>query len=347
MKHLTDSEQPPGDRIDISVAAADALRDLPYLVPANLVAPLATSRGWRRWASTGLAVLGSLAVAGGLFVGGWWAHVALREGASTSSTSEELAAVLFPDEGVTLEVRWGDLPRRLVEEGVIDVEKFKAAAERAGAPLTLAQLALLTEGSGERVHIDAQNAYFVLDVLWALGLSNSNRLLTEGPLAQYGRDRAGGLAGTGGWTIGVNPGSQYLAALELLPLTPEQQTVVDEVAYESYRPCCENMTAFPDCNHGMAALALTELMASQGAKADEIFAALKQISPLWFPNQYHHLALYFEMQDQEWEEVDARLVMGQTYSSAGGWRQVNAWLRQQGAIPGAGGEQGGASGCAP
>jgi hypothetical protein len=98
----------------------------------------------------------------------------------------------------------------------------------------------------------------------------------------------------------------------------------------------------------MAALALTELMASQGATADEIFAALKSVSPFWFPTQYHHLAMYFEQNGQgEWKDIDARLVMGQQYSSAGGWKQVNAWLEQSGAL-GSGGPGGGkASGCAP
>ena len=108
------------------------------------------------------------------------------------------------------------------------------------------------------------------------------------------------------------------------------------------------MTAFPDCNHGMAALALTELMASQGATADEIFGALKRISPFWFPTQYHHLAMYFEQNGQgEWKDIDARLVMGQQYSSAGGWKQVNAWLEQSGTLGSAGPGGGKASGCAP
>ncbi|TET97877.1 MAG: hypothetical protein E3J29_04095 [Dehalococcoidia bacterium] len=285
------------------------------------------------------------------FLGGWFANSVLDNdspsGSSSASSPDALAAALFPEGGVTLDARWGDVPRRLVEEGVIDLEKFKAAAQRAGSPLTPDQLELLSEGSDEPVTFDADNAYFVLDVLWALGLANKTTLLTEGPIAQQGWDQAGHYASTGGWTIGVEPGPEYIAALDLIRLTPEQQAVVDDVAYNSYRPCCGNMTAFPDCNHGMAALGLAELMASQGASADEIFQALKEVSPFWFPNQYHQLALFFQGQDQEWEDVDARVVMGRDYSSAGGFKQVSAWLEQQGAL-GAGGPAGGkASGCAP
>ena len=289
------------------------------------------------------------------FLGGWFSYSVfesdspsvLESDSPSESSPDALAAALFPEEGVNLDVSWGDVPRQLVEEGVIDLDKFSAAAQSAGSPLTPDQLNILTEGSDEPVIFDADNAYFMLDVLWALGLANKTTVLTEGPIAQQGWDQAGGYAGTGGWTIGVKPGPEYIAALDLIRLTPEQQAVVDDVAYNSYRPCCGNMTAFPDCNHGMAALGLAELMASQGASADDIFQVLKDVSPFWFPNQYHQLALYFEGQDQEWEDVDARVVMGKEYSSSGGFKQVSALLEQQGAL-GAGGPAGGkASGCAP
>ncbi len=293
------------------------------------------------------------------FLGGWFGQSVLEDdspsvlesnspsGSASASSPDELAATLFPDEGINLGVGWGDIPRRLVEEGVLDLEKFSAAAQSAGAPLTDDQLKVLSERSDEPIIFNADNAYFLLDVLWALGLANKNTVLTEGPIAQNGWDQAGGYASTGGWTIGVKPGPEYLAALELINLSPEQQAVVDDVAYNAYRPCCGNMTAFPDCNHGMAALGMAELMASQGASADEIFQALKDISPFWFPSQYYQLALYFGGQDEEWEDVDARVVMGEEYSSSGGFKQVSALLQQQGAL-GAGGPAGGkASGCAP
>ena len=322
--------------------------------------PAARRRRLRRLVLAPLraAVYAAVAAAFG-FLGGWFGNSVLEDdsptvlendspsGSASASSSDTLATALFPEEGVNLDVRWGDIPRRLVDEGVIDLEKFSAAAQNAGSPLTEDQLKLLSESSDEAITFDADNAYFMLDVLWALGLANKTTVLTEGPVAQNGWDQAGGYASTGGWTIGVKPGPEYLAALELIRLTPEQQGVVDDVASNAYRPCCGNMTAFPDCNHGMAALGLAELMASQGASADEIFQALKEISPFWFPNQYHHLALYFEGQDQGWEDVDARVVMGREYSSSGGFEQVSALLQQQGAL-GTGGQAGGkASGCAP
>jgi hypothetical protein len=319
-------------------------------------APATRRARFRRLILTSLRVAAYAAVAAVFgFAGGWFANSVLdsdspsgsSSGSSSESSADTLAAALFPEHGVNLDVRWGDIPRRLVEEGVIDLEKLSAAAQNAGSPLTADQLKLLTEGSDEPVTFDASNAYFILDVLWALGLANNNALLTEGPMAQQGWDQAGGYASTGGWTIGVKPGPEYLAELELISLTPEQQAVVEDVAYNAYRPCCGNMTAFPDCNHGMAALGLAELMASQGASADDIFQALKAVSPFWFPNQYQQLAVYFQSQNQGWEDVDARVVMGREYSSANGWKQVSAWLQQQGALGTGGAAGGNASGCAP
>jgi len=196
---------------------------------------------------------------------------------------DEVLREIMPEDGVTLDARWGELPKRLVEEGVLDLEKFKAAAQAAGMPLTPEQISVLTEGSDESIRVDASNAYFLLNVLWALGLANQNAILTDGPLAEGGK--TGSYASTGGWTFGVRAGPRYVASLELLRLSPEQQGIVEDVTHNSYRPCCGNVTGFPDCNHGMAALALAELMASQGATADDIFLALKQISPYWFPSQ--------------------------------------------------------------
>jgi hypothetical protein len=47
--------------------------------------------------------------------------------------------------------------------------------------------------------------------------------------------------------------------VDLIKLTPEQQKKVGEIAQNVYRPS-GNSTWFPDCNHGMAALAAIELM---------------------------------------------------------------------------------------
>jgi len=322
-------------------AMASEVTARPWPEPEGVPAQRQPARRLRRVGK----VTAYLVAGGALFFGGWSARAAVDpDVAASPQQGGQVSETIAPGEGVTLDARWGGLPKRLVEEGVLDLDKFKAAAQAAGMPLAPEQISVLTEGSDEPIRVDANNAYFLLDVLWALGLANRNAVLTEGSLTEGGR--VASYASTGGWTLGAKAGPSYVASLELIQLTPEQQKIVEDVARHSYRPCCGNMTGFPDCNHGMAALALAELMASQGATADDIFLALKQISPYWFPSQYHHLALFFQQDDRDWDEVSPRDLMGQAYSSARGFQQVSAQLQQSGAT-GAGGGAGKASGCAP
>jgi hypothetical protein len=348
MQTKSDYDNPWGGAEDMRALAAEAHGSLDFAdIQEPDYEPASPEPGHpRRLLRTSLWISAYAAAAIALFLGGWFAHAASQSGSPSSSSPDELAQALFPESGVTLDVSWGDIPQRLVQEGVIDLDKFTSAAQRAGSPLTPDQLMILREGSDGPLTVDASNAYFVLDVLWALGLANENAILTEGPIAERGWDQAGNYASTGGWTIGKDPGPNYLATLDLVRLTPEQQAVLNDVAFNSYRPCCGNVTAFPDCNHGMAALALAELMASQGAGANEIFQALKDVSPFWFPNQYYQLALFFEHQGQEWDKVDSRVLMSRDYSSGGGWQQVSAYLQQEGILDTGRPGEGKASGCA-
>lgn len=337
----------PGEDLDLHLQGAEDLRSMAAEVPVPLgprpEQPRVRGRLWRRFRRVGKAAA-YLVAAGVLFSAGWFGRVVVDPPEAERIEGDAVSRTIMPEKGVTLDVRWGDLPKRLVDEGVLDFEKFKAAAQASGMSLTPEQVAILTDGSDDQVHVDSHNAYFLLDVLWALGLANENPVLTEGPLSQRGE--VGSYASTGGWTLGKKAGPTYVASLELVELSPEQQTIAEDVARNSYRPCCGNMTGFPDCNHGMAALALAELMASQGATADEIFLALKQVSPYWFPTQYHHMAVFFEMSDKEWGDIPPRELMGEQYSSSRGFQQVSAQLQQRGALSGGAGA-GKASGCAP
>jgi hypothetical protein len=251
----------------------------------------------------------------------------------SSAKTDQIAARLLPHDGFSLNAPWGDVMARLVESGVVDGDKFGAVLAQSGAPLTDAQQRILAGASDEPVRIDASNGRFVLNALWALGLANRNPVLTDGPMSRLEEARRGQLASTAGWTLGKEPGSQYLARFDIVSLTPEQQAVAEEVAYNSYRPCCDNPTAFPDCNHGAAALALTQIAAAGGASAEDIFSALEGFNSFWYPDRYYVLAVAFDQQGQAWEDVDARLVLGAEYSSLSGWKRVAAGLQSQG-LPG-------------
>lgn len=293
-----------------------------------------------------LAAGGALGTGAAVFGAGFLTR-SLTQGSSSaagagSADSSQLVAKLLPSAGVSIDASWGDIMPRLVESGVVDVAKFSAAASRSGSPLADAQQRILAGTSEETVRIDASNGRFVLNALWALGIANRNPVLTNGPMSKFEEARRAQLASTAGWTLGKQPGPQYLAQLDVVPLTAEQQGVLEEVAYNVYRPCCDNPTAFPDCNHGAAALALAEMAAAEGSSAEDIFAALKGFNSFWYPDRYYALAVYFDRQGTKWEDVDPKLVLGAEYSSLSGWKRVAASLQSQG-LPGQ--APGGASGC--
>jgi hypothetical protein len=173
----------------------------------------------------------------------------------------------------------------------------------------------------------------MVTVLWGLGIANKNSILEQGPMFQAGWDKRGNYAATGGWTLGDRAGGEMVSAYDFISLTPEQQAEVEEVAYNSYRPCCGNATAFPDCNHGAAALGLAELMASQGASEDEIFQAVKAFNAFWFPQQYSVLATHFAREGKSWDKIDPREIVSAQFSSSKGWQQVNQAVQSGGTAP--------------
>jgi len=246
-----------------------------------------------------------------------------------------------PPDGFALPISYGDLGPRLVEGGVIDYDAFAAIYEKSGNPLTPEQVEILKNGSEEEIVITTQNAHFLLNFFWAVGLANKNSILTEGLMVQNSQGQVERFASTGGWTLASKPITELYASMELIPLTIEQQTLVEEVASHVYRPCCGNHTLFPDCNHGMALLGILELMASEGASADEMFKAAKYVNAFWFPQQTLETAIYLQLnEDVDFSEADARLVVSEKFSSAAGASMVHQELQRKGVLqqaPGQGG----------
>jgi hypothetical protein len=248
-----------------------------------------------------------------------------------------------PPEGFALNARFGDMGYQLVQAGVIDFDKFTALYERSGTPLTPEQLKIFApEGSDAPVVITRDNAYFLLNLFWAFGLANENPILTEGTIATYGNGRIGDFASTGGWTIASQPLEVFFAKSRLAPLTPEQQARLQRVAENTYRPCCGNSTAFPDCNHGMALLGVLELLAANDATEDELYEAAKYFSAFWFPNQAFDVATYFMVtEERDFADVDPRVMVSEQFFSGRGWSQVKGWMDanigQTGQISGGGG----------
>ena len=246
-----------------------------------------------------------------------------------------------PPDGFALSVSYGDFGPRLIEAGVIDYDAFAAIYENSGKPLSAGQLEILKNGSNEEIVIEADNAHFLLNFFWAVGLANQNPILTEGPMVQNSQGQVERFASTGGWTLASKPITELYASMNLIPLTAEQQKLVEEVAAHVYRPCCGNHTLFPDCNHGMALLGILELMASQGASVDEMFEAAKYVNAFWFPQQTLETAIYLQLnEDVDFRDADAKLVVSEKFSSAAGSNMVHQDLQRKGVLqqsPGQGG----------
>lgn len=244
-----------------------------------------------------------------------------------SVEAEEIFSQINPAQGYEIKAVYGNIGPRLLAVGAIDFEKMKSLYEKAGFPLTDEQIKILKEGSNEKIKITPENSYFLLNLLWALGITNKNQILEDGPMMKYGANQIGNFASTGGWTLGKKKATDLYSRFEIIKLTPGQQAILEDFAYNSYRPCCSNPTAFPDCNHGAAALALGEIMAAQGATAEEIFDAFKYFNAFWFPQTYFDVATYFKAKEgKDWSQVDGRIVAGKDYSTPQGWQRVRQWL---------------------
>src|SRR3990167_9592627 len=176
------------------------------------------------------------------------------------SASEE---AVVPSEGVDLPVVWGDLGAKLVSVGAIDAEKMQALYEERGefAPLEtdrpeavvavpLAgrsltgfsdeyQNLLLGQNDG-KLKITKDNAGYLLNLFWALGLASKNSILDSGEMSDVKYGGAENFASTAGWTMAVGDPMDHYSRHKFFNLSPEQQALVDKVSRGIYRPCCNN-----------------------------------------------------------------------------------------------------------
>lgn len=242
---------------------------------------------------------------------------------SASREENVLEERVLPQNGVTLPVKLGDIGVKLAATGVIDGEKFKALYQ---GQSTASQEAnkIISETNSENIIITRENAPVLLNVFWALGLGNKNAILENGPMADPRYGGTANFASTGGWTIASGDAMNHYSRHPFVILSPEQQSAVERVAKNIYRPCCNNPTHFPDCNHGMAMLGLLELMAREGVSEQEMYKTALRVNSYWFPENYMTIAKYLESKGVAWEKADAKEILGANYSSGSGYQRVLA-----------------------
>lgn len=235
-----------------------------------------------------------------------------------------LVKAVIPAGGVVLPITWGNLGQRMITDGVIDEKKFRALFE---GGLTNTENQMLSGNSDQPIVMNEQNSRYILDLLWAFGLANKNDILDNGEMVSKEYGGAGNFASTGGWSLARGAGMDHYSMHDYVTLTPKQQALVDTVSRSIYRPCCGNSTHFPDCNHGMAMLGLLELMAQNGANEKEMYSVALKVNSFWFPQTYIDLATYFKEQGKEWDQVDAKMVLGANYSSSQGYQKTRQKIK--------------------
>jgi len=248
------------------------------------------------------------------------------------SLSTEIYNQINPPNGYEINTQFGDIGPKMIDMGVIDLEKFKATYDRSGQPLTEEQLSILTKGSDQKIKITSKNSYFLLNFFWAFGLANQSKILSEGDMITQSNGKPGSFASTGGWSLAKNADSmQYYAKNNLVSLTLDQERLVYDVASNVYRPCCGNSTAFPDCNHGMALLGIFELMAAQGATQTQMYQAAKYINSFWFPSTAFDTTLYFKNKEGlDFKNIDSKTFLSKDIFSASGAQSVKKYLVEKG-----------------
>ncbi len=281
-----------------------------------------------------------------IIIAGAWIYTAglentpRRQTTSVSSSQNtrgsELEEKVVPSDGVVLPATWGDLGAKLASAGAIDAGQFQTLYEQRGIFTDEYKNLLLGRNDG-KLKITQDNAGYLLNLFWALGLAEKNPILESGEMTDPRYGATQNFAATGGWTIAKGGAMEHYSRHTFFVLTPEQQALVDKISQGIYRPCCGNSTHFPDCNHGMAMLGLLELMASQGASESEMWKAALAANSYWFPDVYLTIATYMKSRGIDWKNVNPQEVLGADYSSAQGFARISAQVGQP--------QQRGGSGC--
>lgn len=225
----------------------------------------------------------------------------------------------------TLPIRWGDLGVKMAGSGVIDQERFLAHYAQNPALRAEAER-LLSQVNENNLTISNENSGLILNLFWALGLGTKNPILEQGPMADPRYGDPGGFASTGGWTSAKGNAMDHYSVHPFIVLSAGQQELATRVAKNIYRPCCDNSTYFPDCNHGMAMLGLLELMASQNISEDEMYRTALAVNSFWFPDTYSVIAQYLASKGMKWNDADPKTILGITYSSGSGYRKIQSQI---------------------
>jgi hypothetical protein len=287
----------------------------------------------KRWLPVLLIFVYSLGILSGYGISGMAKQT---DSAKISGTTEidVISRSTFPQDGYRIPVILGNIGSQLIEMGVINRTQFAQAHAEMRHPLSAEQMKVFDGTYAGKVFISEENSYFLLNFFWALGLANKNPILDSGLIQKYSNGEIEVFASTGGWTFASHPINEIFSSQEIIPLNDAQQKIVEEAASRIYRPCCNNPSNFPDCNHGMAMLGLIELMGSQDKNLDEMLEAAKYVAAYWFQEQTLAQAVYFKKaENKEFKDVDANRILSSLYSSASGFNELYTFILEKKWMP--------------
>lgn len=261
-----------------------------------------------------------------VILAGAWVYTAGLKTTNVAETkkSPSIAAHEAPAaQTAEIPATWGDLGAKMAAAGVYDKNQLLELYSQQGG-LSAESQKLVDGRTDGTLKVNEKNAGLLLNLLWALGLSNKNKILENGPMADPRYGGAGRFSSTGGWTIAKGDPMSHYSMHRFITLAASEQALVETVAKNIYRPCCGNSVYFPDCNHGMAMLGLLELMASQGATEAQIYRAALVMNSYWFPDQYATIARYLESKGISPQSADPKEILGAAYSSAQGFTRIQS-----------------------
>lgn len=239
---------------------------------------------------------------------------------------------------VNLPIVWGSLGKMMLAEGVIDENKLIDLYESRGG-MSETMRGMLYEDNIENIVVNEENAQDMLNLFWAFGLANTNAILSDGPMMdkEFGGDPSQ-FASTGGWTLRTGAIQDHYNMHPFVSLTTEQQALVERVSKNIYRPCCNNSTYFPDCNHGMAMLGLLELLAANNVSEEDMYDVALGMNTYWFPGTYETIAASAAQDGITYADISAKELLGKDLSSVSGFQAVKASLTAPATVQKGGGE---------
>ena len=288
-----------------------------------------------RFTNAAAIIIAGIIIAAAIIYGGGnnLSQTMTQKNIKAAGTFEE---EVTPSSGVVLPVVWGNLGAKLISVGAIDPRKFQTLYEERGIFTDEYRKLLFGQNSGQ-LKITKENAGYILNLFWALGLSSKNPILDSGEMIDPRFGGAKNFASTGGFTLAKGDPMDHYSRHLFFNLTAEEQALVDKISRGIYRPCCNNSTHFPDCNHGMAMLCLLELMASQGASERDMWQAALAVNSYWFPDTYLTIAAYMKNKGIDWKDVNPQEVLGAAYSSGSGFADIASKITSPNGSPSGGG----------